>query len=128
MYPSFLPPLVNKLTEPAAVNFAQSLQQEAIATPLLPEPILTSFTTQGEGETPILLVHGFDSSVLEYRYLMPKLADHHEVWAVDLLGFGFTERPENLAFDPENIKAHLYRFWQEKINRPVIVIGASMGD
>ena len=127
MYPSFLPPLVNKLTEPAAVNFAQSLQQEAIATPLRPEPILTSFTTQGEGETPILLVHGFDSSVLEYRYLMPKLAEHNEVWAVDLLGFGFTERPENLAFDPDNIKAHLYRFWQEKINRPVIIIGASMG-
>ncbi len=127
MYPSFLPPLVNQLTEPAAIDFAKSLQQEAIATPLRSEPILTSFTQAGTGDIPILLIHGFDSSVLEYRYLMPKLAEHHEVWAVDLLSFGFTERPAELAFNPETICAHLYSFWQQKINRPVLIIGASMG-
>lgn len=127
MYPSFLPDRVNQLTEPAAINFAQTLTQEAIATPLRPDPILTSFTQAGAGDLPILLIHGFDSSVLEYRYLMPKLAERHEVWAVDLLSFGFTERPAELAFNPETIRTHLYSFWQQKIQRPVLIVGASMG-
>jgi pimeloyl-ACP methyl ester carboxylesterase len=127
MYPSFLPPLVNQLTEPEAIAFAQSLQREAIATPLQAEPITTSFVQQGTGEQAILLIHGFDSSVLEYRYLLPVLAEKYTVWAVDLLSFGFTERPENLAFNPDTIKAHLYSFWQQKIQRPVMIVGASMG-
>lgn len=127
MYPSFLPPLVNQLTEPEAIATAQSLQQTAIATPLRDEPILTSFIQQGQGEKDILLIHGFDSSVLEYRYLLPKLAEKYRVWGVDLLSFGFTERPENVAFNPDSIKQHLHSFWQQQINRPVIIVGASMG-
>jgi pimeloyl-ACP methyl ester carboxylesterase len=127
MYPSFLPALVNQLTEPQAIATAQQMQQKAIATPLRQEPILTSFVQQGSGDQAILLIHGFDSSVLEYRYLLPELTQHHSVWAVDLLSFGFTERPADLAFNPETIKTHLYHFWQQQINRPVVVVGASMG-
>ncbi|ANV86775.1 MULTISPECIES: alpha/beta fold hydrolase [Cyanophyceae] len=127
MYPSFLPPLVNQLTELDAIRLAQQLQQVAIATPLQTDPILTSFVQQGSGDQDILLIHGFDSSVLEYRYLLPKLAQQHPVWAVDLLSFGFTERPEQLPFTPETIKTHLYQFWQQQINRPVVIVGASMG-
>ncbi|MEB3225392.1 MAG: alpha/beta hydrolase [Synechococcus sp.] len=127
MYPAFLPPTAEKLTEPEAIHLAQRLQQKAIATPLQDAPILTSFVHQGEGEQAILLIHGFDSSVLEYRYLLPELATYHRVWAVDLLNFGFTERPQNLAFTPETIKTHLYHFWQQEINHPVVIVGASMG-
>lgn len=127
MYPSFLPPLVNELTEREAIALAQSLQREAIATPLRPEPIATSFIQQGTGDEAILLIHGFDSSVLEYRYLLPVLAEKYTVWAVDLLSFGFTERPQNGVFNPDTIRAHLYHFWQQKIQRPVTIVGASMG-
>jgi hypothetical protein len=31
--------------------------------------------------TPILLLHGFDSSLLEFRRLLPLLATQHETWA-----------------------------------------------
>jgi len=37
------------------------------------------------------LLHGFDSSCLEYRRLFPLLAERAETWAVDLLGWGFTD-------------------------------------
>lgn len=41
---------------------------------------------------PLVLVHGFDSSCLEYRRLGPQLADRgFDVYAVDLLGWGFTQ-------------------------------------
>lgn len=46
----------------------------------------------GEEENPILMLHGFDSSLLEFRRLMPKLGElGAEAYAVDVLGWGFTQ-------------------------------------
>jgi pimeloyl-ACP methyl ester carboxylesterase len=76
---------------------------------------------------PFLLLHGFDSSVLEFRRLQPLLAEQTETWAVDLLGFGFSDRPTALPISPGAIKTHLYHTWQTLIGRPVVLVGASMG-
>lgn len=127
MFPSCLPPGVAHLTEDTSIALAQQIQQAAITTPLLPDPILTTYVQQGEGETPVMLLNGFDSSLLEFRRLIPKLAPHTETWALDLLGFGFTERPEGVEFSPTDMKTHLYSFWQQMIQRPMIIAGASMG-
>jgi pimeloyl-ACP methyl ester carboxylesterase len=127
MFSSFLPTAVEQLTEPASIALAQSIQSQDIATHLSPEPITTTYVHQGSGGVPILLVHGFDSSVLEYRRLIPLLAEKNETWAVDLLGFGFTDRQPDIAYSPLAIKTHLYYFWKTLINQPVILVGASMG-
>ncbi len=127
MFPSFLPTAVGQLQEPAAIALAQSIQSHAIATPLANQPINTTYVHQGSGGVPILLIHGFDSSVLEFRRLLPLLAAKNETWAVDLLGFGFTERLADIEYSPTAIKTHLYYFWKTLINQPVILLGASMG-
>lgn len=127
MFPSFIPPEAASLTESTSIALAQKIQIEPIATPLTPQPIPTTYVRQGSGGTPILLLHGFDSSVLEFRRLFPLLAEQNETWAVDLLGFGFTDRFFDLSFAPEAIKTHLYYFWKTLIQKPVIVVGASMG-
>ncbi len=124
---SFLPKSIAQLTEPASIALAQSIQQEAITTSLSQQPIATAYVHQGSGNTPILLIHGFDSSVFEFRRLLPLLAAENETWAVDLLGFGFTERASGLAFSARAIAAHLYYFWKTLISQPVILVGASMG-
>ncbi|MCB1057250.1 MAG: alpha/beta fold hydrolase [Acidobacteria bacterium] len=49
----------------------------------------------GQGE-PVLLVHGFGGSTYSWRDVAPTLARHFQVIAVDLYGFGYTERPESL--------------------------------
>ncbi len=89
--------------------------------------ISTTYVQQGNGSPPIVLLHGFDSSLLEFRRLMPLLAQQTQLWAVDLLGFGFTERPDDLDVSPASINAHLYSVWQTLIQRPVVLVGASMG-
>ncbi|MDZ8184790.1 MAG: alpha/beta hydrolase [Nostoc sp. ChiSLP02] len=127
MFPNFLPTAVGQLTEPASIALARSIQTCAIATPLIKAPITTTYVKQGSGGTPILLIHGFDSSVLEFRRLLPLLAEDCETWAVDLLGFGFTDRLSGIAYSPTAIKTHLYYFWKSLINQPVILVGASMG-
>lgn len=126
MAASFLPKLIEQLIEPTSIAFARSIERQAITTPLSKQVIATTYVRQGNGGTPILLLHGFDSSVLEFRRLLPLLAAKNETWAVDLLGFGFTDRI-GISFSPTTIKTHLYYFWKTLINQPVILVGASMG-
>lgn len=127
MLSDFLPAAVNDLTEPTSIAFVQAIQCQPIVTSLSPSPISTTYVHQGAGGVPMLLLNGFDSSLLEFRRLLPLLATAGSTWAIDLLGFGFTERPHNVSFTPQAIKTHLYQFWQEKLNQPVVLVGASMG-
>jgi pimeloyl-ACP methyl ester carboxylesterase len=127
MFPEFLPPKVGQLTEAASINFAKMIEKEAINTPLSDSAITTTYVNQGMGGTQVLLIHGFDSSVLEFRRLLPLLAENNQTYAVDLLCFGFTERKEGIKYSPTDIKTHLYSFWKSLINKPVILVGASMG-
>lgn len=127
MFPDFLPAIASQLTEATSIQLAQSIQRRAIATSLCSQPIETSYVCGGEGNPPILLLHGFDSSVLEFRRLLPLLAQSHQTWAVDLLGFGFGDRVSSLTFSPGEIAVHLQAFWQQVIQRPAILVGASMG-
>ena len=114
------------LTETTSIDLASSILQTPISTNLHPDPILTTFVRRGEGP-PVLLLHGFDSSVFEFRRLLPLLAPCYETWAMDLLGFGFTQRMAGLTFSPAEICTHLHAFWQQAIGRPIVLVGASMG-
>ncbi|MEM9772790.1 MAG: alpha/beta hydrolase [Cyanobacteria bacterium P01_D01_bin.73] len=132
MFPDFLPAAAQDLTDAESIDFAQKIQRVTVTVPLGSggRAIATSYIQQGTptDQPPILLIHGFDSSLMEYRRLLPLLAERREVWAVDLLTFGFTERPENLTFSAAIIKAHLHQFWQDVIGgRSLFLIGASMG-
>ncbi|MBE9130287.1 alpha/beta hydrolase [Coleofasciculus sp. LEGE 07081] len=123
----FLPSKIQQLTESTSVALIQAIARHPILTPLSQQPIATTYVHQGKGGTPILLLHGFDSSVLEFRRLLPLLAAQNDTWAVDMLGFGFTERLAEVVVSPKAIATHLYYFWKTLIQTPVIVVGASMG-
>jgi pimeloyl-ACP methyl ester carboxylesterase len=126
-FPPFLPEAVRHLTEATSIQLAQQIQQVAVAPPFGDRPIPTTYVRQGQGQPPLLLLHGFDSSLLEFRRLVPYLAEFRETWAIDLLGFGFTDRTPLSTLAPAAIKQHLYAFWQQAIGQPMILVGASMG-
>ena len=46
-----------------------------------------------ESNPPILLIHGFGASVFHWRYNIPGLSEHYHVFAMDLLGFGLSDKP-----------------------------------
>ena len=127
MFPSFISADANNLTESNSIELVKKISIEPILTPLSQDEIATTYVQQGNGDTPILLLHGFDSSLLEFRRLLPLLATNNQTWAVDLLGFGFTQREPNIQFTPGAIKTHLYYFWKTLIRKPIILVGASMG-
>jgi pimeloyl-ACP methyl ester carboxylesterase len=113
------------LTQPSSIALLEQMRYEAI---LLPDRTVveTSYVQQGAGEPSIVLLHGFDSSLLEFRAIVPLLAQQHSVWAIDLLGFGFSKRQPQMAVNPTRIRQHLYQVWQQ-INQPIVLVGASMG-
>ena len=84
----------------------------------------------GEGPS-VLLLHGFDSSHLEFRRLAPLLARRHRLVIPDLFGFGFCPRPASAEYSPRAVLAHLQALLAELQRRlspePVGLIGASMG-
>jgi pimeloyl-ACP methyl ester carboxylesterase len=132
MFASFLPSEVSLLSHPASIVLAQQIERQIVDVPqystkAVPSwQIATAHVCRGAG-VPIVLLHGFDSSLLEFRQILPLLAEHYQVWAIDLLGFGFTERIKGMPINPSSIKRHLYSFWQTAIAQPIILIGASMG-
>lgn len=54
------------------------------------------FERKGQGES-LVLIHGFGGSSFMYRKVIDGLAGSFDVIAVDLNGFGFTERPRDPA-------------------------------
>lgn len=51
----------------------------------------------GAGE-PLLLVHGFPTSSLDWERLWPLLAARHELHAIDMLGFGLSDKPADFPY------------------------------
>ena len=56
----------------------------------------------GKGQ-PILLLHGFDSSFLEFRRIYKSLKRNFQVIVPDLLGFGFSPRCATNGNNPSKI-------------------------
>ena len=127
----------SQLTEATSIAILDKTQFCLVSTNFTNELILTSYVSEGltkrasavesDMAAPILLLHGFDSSLLEFRRLLPLLAAHRQTWAMDLFGFGMTERLPDVSISTDAIKEHLYAFWQTTIARPIVLVGASMG-
>ena len=81
----------------------------------------------GEGP-PLLCLHGFDSSFLEFRRIYPLLKNKFKLIIPDLLGFGFSPRLQSLNYNSENIILNLTDIILKlNINQKINIIGASMG-
>ena len=75
---------------------------------------------------PLLLVHGFGASTDHWRKNIWALQADFEVWAIDLLGFGRSAKPE-LAYSGELWRDQLQDFIREVIGTGVVVAGNSLG-
>ena len=75
---------------------------------------------------PLLLIHGFGASTDHWRKNIEELSQTFEVWAIDLLGFGRSAKPE-LQYSGQLWREQLHEFITQVIGQPAILAGNSLG-
>lgn len=91
--------------------------------------ITTNYHDQGTGD-PVLLLHGSGPGVsawANWRLVLPSLAENFRVVAPDIVGFGFTERPDDIHYDMETWLRHALDFMDAMEIEQAHVIGNSFG-
>lgn len=80
----------------------------------------------GSGQ-PIVLIHGFGASIGHWRKNIPVLAAAgYRVYALDLLGFGDSDKPD-LSYTLEFWVKLIHDFWLAHIQAPAVFVGNSIG-
>lgn len=74
----------------------------------------------------LLLVHGFGASTDHWRKNITGLCNDFEVYAIDLLGFGRSAKP-NLQYSGNLWRDQLFDFISEVIGKPAVLAGNSLG-
>lgn len=80
----------------------------------------------GSGDTTLLLLHGFGESMTTWRALFDPLSATWRVVAIDLPGFGVSEKPDT-SYSLPAMTERLSRFIDRWIQGPLVVVGHSMG-
>ena len=75
---------------------------------------------------PLLLVHGFGASTDHWRKNIAELCDHFEVYAIDLLGFGRSQKSK-LQYGGNLWRDQLHEFIVEVIGEKTVLAGNSLG-
>ncbi len=84
------------------------------------------YVETGKGES-IVFVHGFMSSADTWDKVTPALAKDHRVIALDLPGYGYSDKPEKFTYDYGGFANAVAAFMDVKEVKKAIVAGNSMG-
>lgn len=90
----------------------------------------TNVHDHGQGGFPVMMIHGSGPGVTawaNWRLVIPELAKNRRVVAPDMLGFGYTERPEDNTYNRERWVAHAIGVMDALDLQQVDLVGNSFG-
>jgi pimeloyl-ACP methyl ester carboxylesterase len=91
--------------------------------------IETSYLEAGSGE-PVLMLHGSGpgvSALANWQHNIPTLAQRFHVLAPDIVGFGTTDRPEEIVYSLRTWTDHIWAFMDARGIAKARIIGNSLG-
>lgn len=91
------------------------------------QPPLSVYVEEMGRGPPILFLHGLAGSSYTWRFIAAGLAASHRVIALDLRGFGRTEKPFDLAYSPADHAAVVRAFITERRLANLTLVGHSFG-
>lgn len=89
-----------------------------------------AYQTAGTKGPAVLLIHGLGASCRHWRKNITVLAQHHRVYAIDLIGFGASAKPKPgsaIDYRFETWGKQINDFCREMIGEPVHIVGNSIG-
>lgn len=89
--------------------------------------VKTRYRQAGSQGFPVILLHGIGCSVLEWEENITELSARHRVLAVDLLGFGLTEKPDKETYSMRRLAQFTLDFLTAKGIESAHFVGSSMG-
>jgi pimeloyl-ACP methyl ester carboxylesterase len=91
-----------------------------------PLSIALSFQKYGSG-SPIICLHGFGASTYSWRELVPALSKNHEVYLLDLKGFGRSPKPRDGHYSIYDQSKLVLQFIAEHGLTDLTIVGHSFG-
>jgi 2-hydroxymuconate-semialdehyde hydrolase len=91
--------------------------------------INTHYHEDGQGEA-LLLIHGSGPGVsawANWRLVFPILSKHYHLYAPDVVGFGYSDRPEGIEYGIDVWAEHMINFLEAVNEKKVSIIGNSFG-
>ncbi len=91
------------------------------------QPPLSLYVEEMGRGPPMLLLHGLGGSSYTWRLVAPALAATHRVIAIDLRGFGRSDKPFDQAYAPADHAAVVRAFMNERRLANLTLVGHSFG-
>ncbi|KAJ0085683.1 hypothetical protein Patl1_06929 [Pistacia atlantica] len=88
---------------------------------------LVSSNPNSLSNSSLLLVHGFGASIPHWRRNIAVLEKNYTVYAIDLLGFGASDKPAGFSYTMEAWAQLILDFLAEVVQKPTVLIGNSVG-
>jgi|GEM_PF-367343 len=86
------------------------------------------YVEKGEGSKHLLFLHGFRAHSYTWQPLMEPLAQAgYHLWAIDLIGYGLSDKPEHLLYNADFFVEQVKAFMEGKGIAKAHLVGSSMG-
>lgn len=109
---------------PFVANHDSEVQFRTVKTPA--GTVRLAVIERGQGR-PILLLHGFATSSYTWHAIIPELSKNHRVIAIDLRGFGASDKPLDDRYSIQDQTEAVQAFVEQENLRDLTVIGHSFG-
>lgn len=84
------------------------------------------FQQQGLGR-PLVLLHGVPTNAYLWRNIVPGLTFGNTIYTLDLMGFGLSEKPQNVTYSIETYVSQLTKFLENFHLQKPILVGHDIG-
>jgi len=92
------------------------------------EDVKVHYEEAGDTGAPvIILIHGFSSSTVTWKDCIPELSKQYHVFALDMPGWGFSDKPKDFPYRPAGYAKTVLYFMDKKGIDKATLCGNSMG-
>jgi pimeloyl-ACP methyl ester carboxylesterase len=92
------------------------------------DDVLISYEVEGRGTTPVVFLHGFAAALTTWNDIRPLFPpERFRLYLLDLKGFGFSAKPRDGRYAPEDQAAIVTAFLKAMQLRHAVLIGHSLG-